>query len=112
MSLEVSRQLDAIGVETVTGHAVLTIADSWPWSDAKSHLVALQNKFNAYFEFIESGQVHDCYPSSKGRQLRINVVFRFRPPAEALTLLAEAAKAASQLDVLISHETFVGKTAG
>jgi len=74
--------------------------------------VALQDKIDAYFEFIESGQVNDCDPSSKGRQLRIHVVFRFRPPAEALALLAEAAKAATQLNVLITHETFVGKTVG
>lgn len=111
MSLDDPRQLDAIGVEIETGHAVLTIADSWPWNDEKTHLLALQSKLNAYLELIQSGQLDDCYPLSPGRQLKIHVVFRFCPPAKALALLAEAAKAGSQLNVLISHETFVGNTA-
>ena len=89
---------------------MLTIADSWPWNDENNHLLALQDKLNAYFEMIQSGQLRDCFPPSKGRQLRIQVVFRFRPPTTALALLAEAAKAGSKLNVLISLETFVGKT--
>jgi mRNA interferase HigB len=32
--------------------------------------VALQAKLNAYFEFIERGQVWHSYPAAKGRQLR------------------------------------------
>jgi hypothetical protein len=110
MSLDDPRQLDAIGVEIETGHAVLTIADSWPWNDEKTHLLALQSKLNAYLELIQSGQLDDCYPLSPGRQLKIHVVFLYGPQDQAHALLAEAAKAAAKLNVLISQETFGGKS--
>ena len=108
MPLEQTDKIDALGLESETGCAVLTIADSWHWDDEREHLSALQEKLNAYFEFIESGQVWESYPAATGRQLRINVVFRFRPPAVATEFLAKAAAVASELNVLVSHETFSG----
>jgi hypothetical protein len=106
VALEQPNQVDAMGVERATGHAVLTIADAWDWSDEQGHLSALQEKLNAYFAFIESEEVWQSYPAAAGRQLRINVVFRFAPTAAAIKFLAKAADVASQLDVLVSHETF------
>lgn len=100
--------VDALGVESETGHVVLTIADSWSWTDELGHLSALQEKLNAYFKYIESGQVWEECTAGKGRQLRINVVFRFAPPAAAAELLAKAADVASQLDILVSYDTFAG----
>ncbi len=108
MSLKEANKVDAMGLESATGHAVLTIADSWNWTDEHGHLLALQEKLNAYFQFIESGQVWDSYPAGKDKQLRINVVFRFAPPAVATEFLARAADVASELDVLVSYETFEG----
>lgn len=105
MSLEQTNKIDSIGLHRESGDAVLTIADSWAWSDTHGHLLSLQDKVNSYFDFIESGQVWESYPASKGRQLRINVVFRFAPPEVALEFLARVADVASELSVLISHET-------
>lgn len=108
MPLEQTNKVDAMGLDSQTGHAVLTVTDSWDWNDEHGHLSALQEKLNAYFEFIENGQVWEFYPTGKGRRLRINVVFRFTPPAVATQFLAKAADVASQLDVLVTHETFAG----
>jgi hypothetical protein len=36
---------------------VLSIIDSWAWEEEEeAHLLALQDKFNAYLEFVESGK--------------------------------------------------------
>jgi hypothetical protein len=108
MPLEQINTVDAIGVEHETDHAVLTIADSWDWTDEHEHLSALQAKLNAYLEFIESGQVWEACPAAKGRQLRINIVFRFSPPPAATEFLSKATDVASELHVSISHDTFRG----
>jgi hypothetical protein len=108
MSLDEINTVDAIGIESDTDHAILTIADSWDWTREYDHLLALQAKLNAYFEFIENGQVWESYPLAKGKRLRINVVFRFPPPVAATILLARASEIASKLDVLVCHDTFRG----
>ena len=77
MSLDQPNKVDAIGLDNETDQTVLTIADSWDWNNEPKHLIALQAKLNAYLEFIESGQVWDEYPTAKGKNLRIDVVFRF-----------------------------------
>lgn len=110
MSLEQTNKVDAVGLERKSGHAVLTLADSWNWTDEHGHLLALQEKLNAYFEFIQSGQVWESYPAANGKQMRINVVFRFAPPTIAIEFLAKAAEVASELDVLVSHESSFGGT--
>lgn len=110
MSLEQLNTVDAIGLENETGNVVLTIADSWDWTDKHCHLSALQEKMNAYFEFIESGQVWESYPDAKGRQLKINVVFRFAPPANATEFLAKAADVALEHGAVLGYDTFEGTT--
>jgi len=57
MSLEKTDTVDAVGVENDSLQAVLTIADSWDWTEEQKHLSALQAKLNAYFGFIECGQI-------------------------------------------------------
>ncbi len=112
MSLDKIDTIDAIGLEENTGQLVLTIADSWTWVDEHQHLLALQAKLNAYFGFIESEQIWEHYSNATGRQLRINVVFRFPPPVAATEFLARASEVASELGLMVSHETFRGKGCG
>jgi hypothetical protein len=105
MSLKDTNHVDAMGIENETGHAVLTIVDSWEWDDEHSHLMALQAKLNAYFEFIESGQVWDRYPAARGRQLIIDIVTRYHPSRAGMEFLQIATKSALQLDVRIRQRT-------
>ncbi|WZP00674.1 DUF6572 domain-containing protein [Isosphaeraceae bacterium EP7] len=106
MSLQNQNIVDAIGVEISTESVVLTIADSWDWIDVHAHLSALQAKLNFYFEFIESGQIWDVYPSAKGRQLVIDVVARFPMPTSGRKLLEIASEVASQLEVIIRFSIY------
>jgi hypothetical protein len=103
MSLENTYTIDAAGVENQSGLTVLTIADSWDWNDVQSHLLALQDKLNAYFQFIESGQIWESYPTARGRKIAIDIVGRFPVPPTVEEFLEKAEQAAALLDVIIRH---------
>lgn len=90
MTVEQTQIVDAIGVETATGLAVLTISDHLSWHDDVAHLETLQAKLNAYLAFLESGEVYRAYPASEGRKFRIDVVFRLQPPSSAEVFLETA----------------------
>ncbi|WP_431256763.1 DUF6572 domain-containing protein [Roseateles chitinivorans] len=102
MSLENIGVIDAAGLETATDTVVLSIIDSWTWDDERQHLTALQAKLNAYFEFIESGQIYEAYKDSQGKALRIDVIFKYPVPGSCASLLSKANEVASQLDVGVS----------
>lgn len=103
MSLEQTSTVDAVGIERVTGHCVLTICDAFDWEDSHNHLVTLQAKINSYLDFIQGGQICEAYPESVGKRLAIEILFRFDLPNEALAFLATAAKVAKELDVDVRY---------
>jgi hypothetical protein len=103
MSLDDVDVVDAVGTETGDGTVVLSIIDGWDWSDEQRHLRALQNKLNAYFGFVESGQIYEAYPEADGQPLRIDVVSKFPFPEAGLALLEKASAAAAQLNMTVAH---------
>jgi hypothetical protein len=60
MSVNQTDTIDIIGT-TPGGKVALTISDHHFW-DEPLHLQLLQDKINAYLQFIESGQILDDYP--------------------------------------------------
>lgn len=104
MSLENTKVVDAAGLENASNTVVLSILDSWDWEDEQRHLLALQEKLNTYFEFIESGQVYDAYPDAKGRVLRIDVIGRYPITGRARDFFDKAAAVASELNVEVLHK--------
>jgi Family of unknown function (DUF6572) len=101
MGLENAQVVDAVGIEKSTGDLILTILDGWPWDDERAHLQALQAKFNAYLDFVESGQLWEECPDAGSRLVVIDVIFRFPPPELALELLEKAADVAAELDIRV-----------
>lgn len=108
MSLDVANEVDAVGLETETDVVVLSIVDSWNWEDEQAHLRALQDKFNAYFAFVESGEIYGAYPNAATKTLRIDVICRYQPPAAAIAFLEKASAVASQLGLTIRHRLHPG----
>lgn len=108
MSLDNTRTIDAVGTEAATGCTVLTITDHWDWEDKHAHLLALQEKLNSYFEFVESGQLFDTRPEASGGRVRINVVSRFPMPAEGRDLLSKASDVARHIDIEVTSERYLG----
>jgi len=83
MSLDHPKVIDAAGIDEVSGAAMLTIADSWNWSEETKHLLALQEKLNSYFAFIETGEIYDSYPKANGRKLVIEIIGKYPLPPKA-----------------------------
>lgn len=96
--------VDAIGTEEENGTVVLSIVDSWDWTDEQAHLEALQAKINAYFDFIESDQLLDAYPAANNRPLSIDVVTKHQLADCGIHLLNLAMKAAEALGVSIASK--------
>jgi hypothetical protein len=92
MSVEQINIVDFIGVDKRTGQAILTISDHLDWDSNDEHLLILQNKINAYLNFIESGELIKNYPDAINRQAVIKVLAKYEPDTNGLKFLAEAKK--------------------
>lgn len=91
MALENTTEVDAVGTDSASGVVVLTLFDSWDWTDSSAHLIALQAKLNAYFGFVESGQLEESYPEAQGRPRRLEIIAKHPIPPEAQRLVDQAA---------------------
>jgi hypothetical protein len=103
MSLDKADVIDAIGTEKDGSAVALTIFDSWDWSDEQQHLFALQAKLNAYFDFVQSGQIYRVRPEALRKNIRIDLLTPYPLPKRALRFLSIARNAAAQLNVQITH---------
>jgi hypothetical protein len=103
MSLDNIEMVDAVGTENSTNTVVLSIMDSWDWEDQQKHLAALQDKLNAYFGFVESGQIYEAYPEATGKSLRIDIISRYPMPEAGHGVLAKASDVASKLNMSITQ---------
>lgn len=110
MGLENLNAVDAVGIETESDYVVLSIIDSWDWSNERSHLLALQGKLNSYFGFVESGQIYDTYPSSAGKSLCIDLVSRYPLPTTALDFLYKAKVVSEELAISLRWNTLHAST--
>jgi hypothetical protein len=103
MALDQSDTIDAAGTDRDTGEIVLSIIDAWDWTDEVAHLSALQAKLNAYFGFVETGQISEIEPSWRDVGVKIDVLFRQSPTDQAVALLKTAEFVARPLGLTITH---------
>ena len=103
MSLNNIQVIDAVGTDNSDGTVVLSIIDSWDWRDEQLHIRALQEKLNAYFGFVESGQIYEFYPDANGKDLRVDIVSKFPIPKVGLIFLEKASTTAAQLKMRLHH---------
>lgn len=103
MGLENCDVVDAVGTDMRDGKIILSILDSWDWSDERAHLKRLQEKLNAYFSFVDSRQIYDDYPDAEGRGLIIDVVARFPIPDSAAEFLERAASVALKVGAELTY---------
>jgi len=103
MALDNAATIDAVGLDATSGKVILAIVDSWDWLDESRHLLALQAKLNAYFDFIEFGQLLENYPDAAGRNVIIDVVGRHPLPFVAWELLQSARDMVGDLGVEVRY---------
>ena len=91
MSIEQIDKIDFIST-TPEGKVDLTISDHLEWDEENNHLLILQNKLNAYLDFVQSGQILEDYPSAENNEITINVLMKYAPKEIALTFLNQCEK--------------------
>lgn len=91
-TVEDTNKIDAIGIDKKTDKVTLKIFDHLDWSDEEKHLYLLQEKLNSYLRFLESKEIYEAYPPSKGRDLEINIDFAVSPSTNALKFIDTASQ--------------------
>jgi hypothetical protein len=87
MSIEESHVIDLISTAKDGSSVILTATDHLEWGDT-SHLLRIQEKLNSYLAFIESSEIFKSYPNAKGKEIKIDIVFKYHPDEEGVKFLA------------------------
>lgn len=102
MTVEQTSVVDFAYVDRETGATHLGIADHLPWDG--EHLLVLQEKINCYLSFIESGELVETLPDSKGRDIQIDVIAKYKPTDEALHFFGHVAAILKTAGFTFAHE--------
>jgi hypothetical protein len=111
MALDSSRIVDALHLDPVSCEAVLSLADEQEWGALKEHLWKLQEKINAYIAYIEAGEIKDVFPEAAERASRIDLVFKYAPPAEANWFFEHTSQVLHGAGIGFSWRVFAGENA-
>ncbi len=103
MTIEQTDKIDFIGTLPNDLGVELTISDHLEWDGENKKLVLIQNKLNAYLEFIESGQIYIEYPDAKGKDLFISLVSKHSSNQEGKNFLSQVAKVTSEYGVVFKY---------
>lgn len=90
MTIENPGVVDFVSVDPQTDDVVLTVSDHLDWRDEAAHLVALEEKLNAYMAFVESGELIERYPYARDRRVRIEIVTEHELSQGARTYIGRA----------------------
>lgn len=100
MSVMETNEVDIVVPVNDDGNTELIIVDQLPWAiDEGDHLVALQDKFNAYLGYVEGGQLYRDFPRAKGQRVVIRINALYAPSANGEKFLAAIRPVAKQLDI-------------
>jgi hypothetical protein len=88
MSVEQPNVIDVVSRDK-NGRIVLSISDHLDWENTREHLVILQEKINAYLNFVDSGQVYEMYPEARGSPIEIEIKFHYQPDIEGRAFLTK-----------------------
>lgn len=105
MSVDQTNTIDAIGIDKSSGRVILTISDHLEWRN-NEHLLLLQDKMNTYLRFVESGEILDTYPDSKGKNITISIVCRYAPDSQAVDFLNKVARVIETSGIELDHRVF------
>jgi hypothetical protein len=77
MSVIQRDKIDAIGISKDQKGLILMLADHLDWGNEIQHLTLLQDKVNAYVNFIETKQYLEIYPNSLFEYYIIDLKFKY-----------------------------------
>ena len=69
------------------GDCELAISDHLEWGGDGCHLLVLQEKMNRYLAFVESGELYEKFPETRGEHVVIKIYFMHTPDEQGLRFL-------------------------
>jgi hypothetical protein len=84
MTIEQENVIDIIGVNEEKKYISLVISDHLECDDKNEKLLLLQSKINSYLAYIESGDIYEQHPDSKGFDVHIVLTCMHEPSSEGL----------------------------
>lgn len=90
MSVENSEVIDAISINK-DNIVVLTISDHLNW-DVENHLELLEAKLNSYIDTLETGNIYEVYPDAEGKDIAVEVAFKYPPNDEGKDFLSSVSQ--------------------
>lgn len=104
MSVEEPMKVDLVFRDKIRKQVVLLITDHLDWEDEGEHLWILQEKFNNYLAFVESGQLVETNAGFGGLPVRIHVAAMYPLSKNATRFYELAAETAAKLDCTIEFD--------
>jgi len=105
MTIQEKNKVDLVGEDPNGSSVRLVILDDLNWSEFCVHKQALQDKVNAYLEFVESGQIAEAAPSAGcGAKIEFQLVMRYRPTTQGQDFVDRVGQFLRQHGYLFSVE--------
>jgi hypothetical protein len=98
--------VDIVSINEARSAVVLTVSDHLDWSDTERHQTVLQTKLNRYLAFVESGELLERHPASKGLAVVFVIVFKFKPDRKAEAFLSRAKETVKSAGFSLKTEVF------
>ena len=107
MSIDQTDVVDFVNIDRVSGRTLLTISDHLDWDENEGeHLLMLQEKLNAYLRFIESGEMEERFPQTRGREVTIQIYGKYPLSREARKFFRLAKNAIEQGGFALEFELY------
>ena len=102
MAVDEPKIVDFVSVDSKGNRALLTISDHLDWEDGYEHQLILQQKMNTYLLFVESGELLERFPDTKGLPV---VRFMYEPDESGLRFLERAREVVVSAGFSLSYKT-------
>jgi hypothetical protein len=102
MSIVDVNKIDGIAIDSNDDcRLMLLITDHLDWMEEYEHLLQLQNKINAYINFLESEQYRDVYPEKQFTTYCIEIHFKYEITSNCIKFIDTINKQLSANNILI-----------
>jgi hypothetical protein len=105
MAVDEPKVVDFVSVDSKGKRAFLAISDHLDWLDGYEHQLILQEKLNAYLRFVESGELVERFPNTKGLPVVFDIRFMYEPDESGLRFLERAREVVVSAGFSLSYKT-------
>lgn len=101
MSVLDKKTVDGMALDQDRNCLRLLISDHLDWSNEYNHLVALQEKINAYIDFCEERQYCQVYPNAMITYAVFEIHFQHEPTKRAWNFLEQVQRQVNEMGITL-----------